>query len=394
MHSIGVYLSLLFLFTASILSSQEQTNTQSYFSDIQQESVSSIFESINFKPNLVENYEFRTESKDSSLSIRDYTFRMSFTNRSSIRAQNQYLNLLKSTYIPKNLQEETIQLRYESWIKLANLVKLKDAKLDQMAILKDMETVVRKQSQSANFDYRDLMEIENKHHRTQYNIDQIENKISEWSDDPLDLSSFKDLVTIEDINYFTSTLILDQTLKIDPEYQSKSDLIDSEIAIEKAESRQVLDFAQLKVRSDDDLFDSKVYFGLGLQIPSSNGRRLKMAELEIKKAILEQEFQADADEQQFRTNQLSEKILAEIKELETFETYYQKETDRYKVYAKKSMLVEGFNPLTALKAKELEIQLTIEKLEIENNIYEIYLELLEESGYMYLIPFQNYLLRD
>lgn len=416
-------LSLLFLgLFLNPLEGQKTVSSSELFSKILADPILDLYErKMDYLENtphdlpVLEEAAFRTETDEFKLSRQEYTARFKFNSRAERRAQKQFhqstINAEKGSR--NNILLENLADKYELWTSYYFYQNEKIIREQELEILKDKFKVISILAKTTGkYDVADLIRIEN-------DLDGLENDIFElnaemryiseriskdmkiYSSILLDTTDFITLEslrkTLMSLNSLERTLenITDQKLN-HPDLNTIAGDINqtlAEIELEKAKQNKILDFVQLKYagRDEDTPYSREWSIGLGLKIPIKNSDILDIRSLELDQLESEQELEIRKSEIEKRVEDRNAKIqiLFAQRNLLIQQLVEHKENYSLENYAK-----IGTDPLVLLEIKESQLRKERTILNIEEDIYFYYLDILKTSGKMIEMPFVNYLSED
>lgn len=409
-REIALCCSLIFLCVFK-LNAQEVVNTSRFLSGVFDQitgntqatiPVSHSDESSNhsFKSAYIKDAEFRTETKDFDLGDQSYRIRVSPSTKAIRSAEEQ----LYEAYTQEPRDEgqtifySRLESAYEFWIDQFVVNSQSTLYEDWKAVLEDKKKVTEKLLLVDNFDLSDYFEVDNEikelHIKTM-----SAGQRSELYQNPFTASEvsyeFDDMISIDDIKSFVTSFnpaSIENTLK-EEEYLYDQIMLEKELDLEIAESRQILKFAEISYSGPhNDPFREKVSFGVGLRLPWDGDSRLKIHELQYKldninfdKTIQIRELFVAASEEKY-------KLLHQIRVHEELVKLREEQAAKSEEFIQTIALTEGFNPLHALEIKEQSIKAKLELIDSLEDIYRSYISFLKRSELLYHSPYRNYLI--
>ncbi|MEM6771102.1 MAG: hypothetical protein AAF597_10995, partial [Bacteroidota bacterium] len=272
---------------------------------------------------------------------------------------------------------EDLHQRHEDWLDLylvATELRLLEA-LD--SVLVDRKTVLNRQSASLDFDWNELLDLRKE--QTELQLRKLE--LTERNNHLLAAYNlggasldFSDFPAISDLQLDAPTLLAAQ----DPEIAYKLELASREIALERAEGRQYLDFVQAQYRGPhEDLFAERLSVGVGFQLPGSGNRQLKIRELELEQQELlyEQEIARAADQLQAQNRVAVLRGLVRV--YTTTQALLDEEAAELDQLSSNLQRREGFDPLPILDILARKLKNQLRTLDQQQEILERFLELQE-----------------
>ncbi len=402
----SIYILVFTVVSISLFGQSNTVNTgeflQVIFEDVDTRLSSSTNQSgeYTFKAPIIEEYEFRTETNDFDLDKQDYLIRVSPTTKAIREAQQRlfegYLSQPKDD--PFSLELRFIEDAYEYWIDEYFSFELQDLLEEQKTVLDDKMSVIKKQLIIGDADFSDFVKAQND--LKDLNLNQLqnqqENKMYAF---PSSLSgveyTFEDLISVEEIKAFVTAF--DPSSVEDPNRLVSDNLkrteLQNELDLEEAEAKQILRFAEISYGGPhSDPFREKVSVGVGLRLPWDGGNRLDLQELKIEMDNLETEALFDQDKLFLDVSRSRFEVLESIRVYE--EQLSLREAMKESNRELKQILNEtnSSNPTFILELNQQSIELEIDKINSAKDVYEEYLDFLEDSLLMTQMPLKNYLL--
>jgi hypothetical protein len=345
----------------------------------------------------IEQYEFRTETRDFDFDQQEYTFRISPSTSKIRKAQKalyQQMNEAPDFESEAVFCDFLLSLQYD-WLSLFILNEHKIV-LEQLAIvLDDKRTIYERMAGTFDFDVEKLVKLETAKSDLAIALNEIdlENNfiLGKYNivNQTLDFNNF---ATIETITNEVNQSMTNAANLLDPEIAYDKQMLIKEYALEEAEKKQLIDFAQLRyVGPHSDLFKERLSLGLGFQIPNSGNRKLKMQELQIRQDELDREAKRELNEQHGSINELKRELRRDMLAFTHFQKTMNEERDQLTTLAKQVIQKEGTSPLFLIDIEERYLSTQIKSLKKKEDLFSNYLELLDQSGKICQQPFVNYL---
>lgn len=339
---------------------------------------------------LVEKMEFRTETDEFDLGEQEYLFRMSFNGSKARKAQDDLTK--RNVALLESLGE--VRIRESLWYRYRQIVDWyyldMEAKLlqDEKGLLEEKKGLCEKLMYEGN--KMDLIEefLRNEEDLAKLRRDSLHlaaylpflfESLGLESNTSFQLDR-DDWISVAKMRYVLEHL--GEGFLLNAEYALQSaelQFAQSELALETAESKRILDFVQLKHRRDDKLNLPKEFsIGLGINLPIRSTSRSKLNREKLN--IFEEERKME---------RLEEDLLKKgRKELTTFGVLF----DEY-MYLSNYLLQNGkeeilsrhiHNPnvelLTIFQLKESELKHKNDLLKLERELCLAYLQILELKG--------------
>lgn len=345
---------------------------------------------IRFKPTWMNQIDFRTQTDEFNPDRQQYQFRFMPSSAGVRKAQKKLFQLSE-----KQAQEEQstfywnyIEEAYESVLYQYELTQKLAIKEELLSVLLDKEQVYTKLIQAGQNLPKEWI-------ATQQAIAQIRVDIVQHQEWIQTLSSNEQ--TIDWSTMITANALIEMVEQMDPaenfvfDQQEKAldvQLLDSEIALKKAEGRKIFDFFQIEYRGPtDNTFEEKVSLTAAFQFPFSNKRKLQVASLAIEKETAQKKAVARQKWNEHRAQKVKQRLLLLTKELALMQEIEEQQNQRA------ASLVEAVTntPLLALEQKEKALEQQLDLLKVELRIYDTYLDYLELTERLYQLPLQNFL---
>lgn len=342
----------------------------------------------------IEAYEFRTETRDFDVQQQELTIRLSPSTPALKKAQEKYalLQANQPNFELEKLNCERVESKYESWIE-AYAAQTELALVEELLlVLEDKQTILLRMAESLDFDWSELVSNRTKlsdltvwQSELQSRIDQI--LITEGlASRTLDFSDFKTLEAL------TQDL---QRAKIqdDPaERQYDIDLIDGELAMERAERKRIFDFAQFRYQGgENDPFREKFAVGMAFKIPDKGSQRIKIRELEAERASLSEEITFAKNELVAETNSFTVWFEREIALQQKRKAILdQEDAELQKIYNRLSTSAK-VDPLLLLdiKARKIRNQINLHRWKVA--IVEAFVDHLDDTDQLCTKPYGRWL---
>lgn len=355
-----------------------------------------------FKAPFLDEIELRTETEEFDLEQQELVLRFSPISQEVRQAQKAYFDakVYRNTLSFQEWEMEQLEQAYEWWID-QYFIHLEIEKSEQLLVVfKDKKKVLQKQRYASNFKLADLIEIESDINDLVLKLEQLQNEKTQTTPLPLpDISDrqllWDDLVTPEQIailipNTASSSVI--NTHLLNQEFQARQQEMETEYQLEIAEKNQVLDFVQIRQAGDDDDFwRERISLSMGIQFPLKGNQKLDLEELKVEQG-------QNAAEHQLELQQLKLKIAAKGQEIKnSLSAWYrflevkQREQENAQILVNNFSQQEGISPLMLLEVKELEYKNELKAIDLQEDIYENFVEWLVMTGYLGRKPRVNYL---
>jgi len=347
-----------------------------------------------FKVFPIEEVQVRTETDRLDFNRQEYLLRIRPTSFKLENAQSNFYNILQEqmNYERQGLKADFIENAYQEWLEIYFASKKIELHKQQLVLLEDEEKVLQKLSQLPESSVKDLIDIQKDIYDLKIGIYKEEQFLKKAlaSNEKVDASGMisieriKERLNSKEFSGVSASLLQKTVFDLQ--------LVDAEINMEEADRKRYLDYVQFKYGGPhDDFFREKVAVGVGFQIPFSNGGKLKLEELDIKKKITQNEFQVKMKLEEDRIKKQEQEIELLLEEWAFSKNLYEEIKTQSEQLIQKAVRKEGATPLLLLKNKKDLNKYDLDILKIEESIYDEYVNLLILTGKLFEEPFENYL---
>ena len=355
----------------------------------------------------IEEIDLRTETRDFDLDQQEITLRISPSTPKLRKAQAALMTHYGSAPDKDSADQygEVVLNLYGDWLSLY-FIERQLAITDSLAIiLGDRKKVLERQLGRLDINLGELVELETDRNDLKQEVFELElerRTLMQRYDLSAEDISFRELISLEDLKANFEghkNSILAQQLSSDPNRHQPGEKaqweragIEKEIALEEAEMRQVFDFLQFRYRGPDaDPFREKFSVGLGLTLPNSGNRKLKVASLVQEKRLLDREINLNAKERIGKISAIGQELNLGIEKADHF--FQLKDEERKNLDELEALIKSklGFDPQVVLKINEHKLRESLEGLNYLEEIYFDYLKYLSANGLLSSVPFVNHL---
>ena len=267
-------------------------------------------------------------------------------------------------------------------------------------VFTDKRDVLQKMAKlSTNFNIEDLIKAEENVYQYQQKITETEGMIKVMLQFSQRLLESKDAVLFDTTNWIPLSKMRDFVANL-PKFGTNNALLSQQEAkinlaqvnynVEKASTKKVIDYAQLKYGArQKEALQTELSVGLGFVIPYRGSsktvlKRLSFKQLEEKNKL--EDIRESLDLQLFNTQQTLEIILKE------YDLVSQQINDNQTLYALDHYTqMQGGSPIVMLRMQELVLQRQARLLDLEREAFVKYVKLLYGTGQLAALPLQNYL---
>ena len=349
--------------------------------------------------------EFRTETDEMELDRQEYLLRFRYHSKAERRSQsNLHQSDVQLQEVEKILLlEEALMNRYFLLVKYIFLNReINLLKARQLVGTDKMNVLRKKASALADVDLNDLLAVEEKNHELELDLFKMQNELRQLN--KLINSQFNNDENIElDTADFLSFIELKNKISQLPQNananyvfvkrQVRLEKNKYELEKEKADNSWNIDYVQFKHAGRDRLnFAREWAFGMGVQIPLKDGGKIQRNEIMYDRIELENRIELQrmelARQLQEKYDELTLKLTEhELVARQLSDSQLQYSLDNYPQY-------RDADPLVLLNIKSNLLQRQENRLDIEQDVYWLYLEIVELSGKAVELPLRNYLTDD
>ena len=392
------FIGISFLFICSCLSAQTSINSTDFLQKRLQQSDNftgnSTTTTSNFKAFWLEELVFRTETRDFDFDRQSYTLRLRPSVKKVRQAQKRMAQqfLEEAAIERKNYAFKFVELAYTDWIELYSIEQKLKVHKNLLAVYSDIEKVLLQLGKKEELKVKDLLEVKSDITSTQIAIQTLEVAQKEFL--PTQQADFSDLIPIEAIgaNLLIPSKNIASSLGKTQKKSLKEAVIQTEIDLELAEQKRYFDFFQIEYRGPhDDLLRERFSIGAGLKIPFTGGNQLKVEELKVEQALLEEEYQLDLAIFEIEVAKEKQALRAVIAEHQVSKQLIQRQQQQAKELITRLVSREGSTPLLQLYYQIEQSKQALNLAKLETNIYEQYIKYLSLTEELFTTPFRNFL---
>jgi hypothetical protein len=388
------------LSTSDILASAKQQ----YVLGLQQKRVSFLKEST-YKLPLVDEIEFRTETNDFRLKEQQYVLRGRFHTKLQQQAHADFhqAKIELNTIDEQLLMQDLLIDRYDAIIKVSYFKKLLVAKKEQKVLLEDRMTVLKKSINLPRFNVIDLIDAEDDLHLVDRDILKLKNSLNLVQQEIYRFSSKRGYLKTDDLQLIGVEQLMKVARSLSTEPSSTHatlmkrnlnvDIAVKEQAIRVTQEENTVDYFQAKIGGTDDRgFRQSFSLGMGITIPVRNRQKQNLDELEFEK--IDEGLKYEELKIQLKDRMIQVRLEMET-QYELFQLLNQQlENSQVDEVLQQYQKVAGTSPIAMLKLRGSKFKKELEQFRIQQEIYLLYVELLDASGKMMELPLRNYLMKN
>jgi hypothetical protein len=343
----------------------------------------------------IETYELRTESDEFDFNRQKYTARFTPTSPAVRKAQSalfhhyrRKLSLVEASYINSKIEEA-----YEFWIDLYFNKKILSVYEKILQVNQDKLKVYKKLVESEDFDFTILIDTQQKINELFIKIKELQISINTKMIQSSLVGksiSLEDMITVDEISHVLNNQRNSDLIDVD--YFYENELLNKEIALERAEKRKIFDFIQIEYGGPhEEVLNERISLGLGLKIPTYGKKNLKIEEIRIEQQQLDFEHQIKKKEVAEDITGLLIKVQSKIEIYKSLEVLRTSQQNAYQEISTFVANESGEDPIILLKIIEAKEKISLEDLERQKEIFEEYIEYLVLSSKLFDRPLKNYL---
>jgi hypothetical protein len=377
-------LAVLACCTALPVRGQSEVNTATFFGFVPKETLAP---SVMTNPNmsLVKRYELRTETRDFEPNRQEYLLRVTPSTRGLLRARKSLYRHLEGApdFDAEDDRCGELANRYEDWVDLYRIDRERSLLDTLTLIMEDRTRVLSRMTAALDFDWSELIDLRQAgttHQLRRSELTDHSNRLREsygLQEEDLVLD-FGDLIGPEEIARRLAPATL---IAADPELAYDLATIDRELALERAAGRRYFDFAQIKYQGPhDDLFRERFSVGVGLQLDTDAGQKLKIRELALEREQLRREQLREAATGQSDVELRRRVLLGLLTRYRMAARLYDQEATDLAVISRQLAQRAGVNPLPLLDIRKRKVRNQLALLDLERDIYEGYVDLMKRRG--------------
>lgn len=336
-----------------------------------------------YKMPWIEEFDLRTETDDLDFERQEYTFRFSPNSLKKKRAQEQLLRLIDSAPNFRKAElicEEKIT-KYKDWLSLFLINEQQEIINKLEPILLDNEKIINRKSAALDFDFVDMVRLTERKAdlqlamldiKTEQEIILSKNGMTEANFDFGDFISINKLIErVESIQF--------QNVE-NPKDNYEYELLQKELELELAEGRQIFDFGQVRYSGPhSDLIEERLSFGIGLNIPNSGNRKVKIRELELEQNEILFKNELASTRKSFSASIIKTELIQLITAYLERQEIIDQELKKLDQIAALASGKEGFDPMILIDIELKKLTRTEEDIKHKEKIYNTYLKYLEET---------------
>ncbi|MFK7937515.1 MAG: hypothetical protein AB8G22_28625 [Saprospiraceae bacterium] len=369
--------SLLFAVSAA---AQTSTSSRTYL----ESQLSQIFDNQqviknnDFKSPFLDEINIRTETDEFRLNEQRYQIRFSPTSRNVRRAEEQ-LHQLYLQEANEELRDEYEPLIVAAYAEILDKYKTyRKLQIAEQELLtnQELKIVLNKLLLAGEGTPRDYLRMERKQQTMLIKVEERRTELAaaasiDWSDW---MSVEAIVLKMNSLDFSTGTALDSVAVA----------LIDSEIALETAESKRWFDFVGVEYNNDpEDLLREKASIGASFNLPIYGQSKLKLEELRIEKENLLATQTIRKQRNQSELASLKTEIQTKFQRWQRLTTQAVELETELDDFIRRANQSENVSPVLELEERAARLDDASERLDVELEIYELYLEYLEESSLLF-----------
>ena len=371
-------------FMLSTLTAQEKLDIRDWL-ETRKTNMTSIIQNIEaeeFSPSWIRELEFRTETEDFQIDKQEYLIRFRPTYPGERNAQSNLINATREEWginqlnfnndVNRFLLDELLIIR-----KINEETEIFNAILQ---VYEDQKRLITNQINTGKFNLKDLSQIDREIRNVKSDINAHQLRIDIIKQKNI-LPDTDQLISIEDL----SDQLVQQDLIQEPSINKTERgfelrKVEAEMELEKIESGRIFDFIQLQYRGPhNDLFRERVSLGMNFQLPNNARQKLRKEELKVEQIIRQQEYNLQQKLDSMRLLRELDEFTLLVRKWDYNNDIINQQESELNSLINKGISVEYDGPDIILYQKEQLLSLKQDQLELESDIYQLYLDLLERT---------------
>ena len=387
------------LFPTLCLSQQAIDATQFFARGLSTDSLpeKSAKEEINFP--WIDEYEFRTETRDFDLGKQEYTVRLSPSTGRIRKAQRAFYETISDApdFEAQEIYCDKVLSLHLDWLLLFILQENKVSLNELTVILNDKQTIYEKMMGSYELNPEKWMKLQTE----KSDLDISKNKLDlEWEYllNKYQLQNqeinFDNFITIETLSQNLNETLpsLAATEALDQKGIYEQQLLAKEIELESSEDKQLVDFVQVKYNGPHtDAWEERLSIGLGFQLSNSGNKKIKLQELQLEQEELNRKLVRAQQEKQEKLIDRRNKLQSDLQAYFHFQKTIKEERSQLQTLSSRMAQKAGTSPLLLLDIEERHLLLQIKALNKKEALLKDYLRYVHQSDQMCPANFVNYL---
>ena len=334
-----------------------------------------------FNSAIIREVEIRTETDDFMLNQQQFQLRLTPTSNRLARAE-QRLQQLYQVEANENLQTEKhdfLQAIYEDLLRGYEVDRKLAIERELVKVWQDRERVVEQLSLSGKLAPQEWLATQRKGSKISAAVERYRQELNAiFNSQDLNWQNF---IQPENIPGRVTQIINSVTTTAPTTEQQ---IVAAERDLADAERRRVLDFVNFEYnRSPEDVLREKAAVGAAFILPFQGKRKLKNEELIIEQKALQVEVAVQQQQLTQRLERLQRELLLKYAELKTRRQEAEKLREKSNLIIKRLNQSERATPLLQLEERNNQLETAMDLLEVELEIYQLYLDILEESEVLY-----------
>ncbi len=355
-----------------------------------------------FQLPVVDEYEFRTDTDRWDFRRQRYTIRVNFSGWK----ERQYYRELQNQYIQSFSLENQRRLydnitdAYYLFVDYYFGHRIKELREKEKLIIEDKLKVFDILAKSNNeINVNNLIRTEDDFYEVELDIEELKARnlkvqelfgirMNDDNDFVIDTSNF--------ISYSTMLLNYVETgsnLEKHPDIAFRKSQMEErliEYDLEDAKTKRFLDYAQVRYAGRDNLnFGQEWSLGLGFRLPTKGSDKIRLKELELESIQDESDIILEKMEIKKEIAILEKKFSEIMRKIEIIENQIEKTRVRFTDENYKNLATK--DPFALLRVEESQLSREIDIVELQHELYIIYVTVLGLQGNFLQSPVINYL---
>jgi hypothetical protein len=399
-----ICLLLVYMFQSDTTAISTTALLETAFQDTEVKYQESQIEYLNNNPlttPLIDEVQFRTETRDFDLERQQYAVRVSPNSIGQKKYSKAYYQNMIAEFDTRWNEALNKALR-DRYLLLIDLIKTRRylaAQQQQQLVLEDRITVLKKNTTAVGFNYQDLIDAENNYQKSLLDMIDLEQDEARYQQQAMEMLGVNSPLVINDSG-LVDVAYIDRWLTRLPGATDSTNInmtrnqnnlrqIELEYLEERAQSKNVLDFVQAEYRNDERegvIEDFRI--GVGLNLPVTKSSQAKLNRLSLERLEQENDLQTYKLNLQRELDISRSKLEVLIRKYETVNAFIKSSDTENSL--QKYLSIDGISPLTLLGVQESIIDNELRLYSLEKDIFQEYINLLDKTGLLVQRPLIDY----
>lgn len=350
---------------------------------------------------LINRWEFRTQTNDLDLTEQRFSFRLRPNSRKERTSQQQlhFSTIQLHQEATREVLLKGVQQRYNTCLHLLFAKRRKQIMLELETVYSQLSILYEKKG-----DFDEMMEAEEAQEAISLEFFDYEQETSRAIRKAKYFLNDKTPFEISVSNFITIPRLKKRIITINPNepiinpalasLENEINLVEKELAVEQAKQKKWLNFVQFRYGGSDSYIPFRETFSIALafNLPTKSNNILKKNKLELAKIAAENDW----GEANYYLEKERKNLLRELNN--SLKKYEQLNNNLIAIQGKmtKSLSVKNASnyELLSLKMRAHLLRKNLRLHQIEEKVYQVYIDWLAVTGKMIQLPLINYLTPD